>query len=157
LIGGNCGHTLRLSKATELTMKKLVITCSLMLAISGCATQPLSEYTPVVDPAKTKPQKFEADLTDCRAIALKVEADYKERQKQEMGTQIIVGLIVGAALGAAIGDSDYALAGAAYGAAAGAATPGDYTHDLVKYGPRRVVDRCMTERGHAILNDIGKG
>jgi len=46
--------------------------------------------------------------------------------------------------------------GAASGMAAGAAT-NDYSYDLVTYGPRRVVDRCMAERGHTILNDIGRG
>lgn len=46
--------------------------------------------------------------------------------------------------------------GAASGMATGAATD-DYTDDLVKFGRRRIVDRCMTERGHVILNDPGRG
>ena len=51
-------------------------------------------------------------------------------------------------------------AGLAYGAASGmaaGAANNDYTQDLVKFGPRRIVDRCMADRGHTILNDIGRG
>lgn len=137
-------------------MKK-ICTVFCLLALSGCV-QPvaLADYRPVVDPGRTNAAKFESDLTACRNIALKVEADYKQQQQSEMATNMIAGLIVGAALGAAVGNSDGAAYGAAYGATAGAAS-GDYTHDLVKFGPRRIVDRCMTERGHVVLSDLGKG
>lgn len=128
-------------------------------ALSACVpAEPLQEYRPVVDPARTNARKFEADLAACRNIALKLEADYKKRAEEEMAANLMVGLLAGAVLGAAAGgDMNYAAAGAAYGAAAGAAAPGDYSRDLVKFGPRRVVDRCMAERGHAILNDVGRG
>ena len=45
--------------------------------------------------------------------------------------------------------------GAVTGMASGAAN-NDYSHDLVKYGPRRVIDRCMADRGHRILSDLGR-
>lgn len=127
------------------------------LALSACEpVKPLTDYRPVVDPARTNQAKFERDLVECRNLAIKVEADYKARQQKEMGQNMMVGIVAGALLGAAVGNSDYAAAGALYGGAAGAAA-GDYTHDLVTYGPRRIVDRCMAERGHRILNDIGRG
>ncbi|SOC20628.1 hypothetical protein SAMN05877809_1139 [Rhodobacter sp. JA431] len=122
--------------------------------------QTLAEYRPVVDTARVRPAKYEADLEQCRAIAFKVEAEYKERQQKEMQQNMMVGILVGAVAGAVAGSNsgyqgDYIAAGAATGAMAGA-TSGDYDHDLVTYGPRRVVDRCMTGRGYNVLTDPGK-
>ena len=136
-------------------MKKVALAACCALSLAGCV-QPRAEYTPVVDTAYSSPAKFQNDLAACRNLALRVEADYKERQQKEMTGRMIAGLLVGAALGAAVGNHDTAAWGAAYGATAGAAT-GDYTHDLVTYGPRRVIVRCMAARGHVILNDIGRG
>jgi len=73
----------------------------------------------------------------------------------------MAGLLVGAITGAVVGGgSNYQGELTAYGAASGmaaGAAANDYSYDLVTFGPRRVVDRCMTERGHTILNDIGRG
>lgn len=139
-------------------MKAIPMAAIAALTLSACEPmEPLTEYRPVVDPARTNSAKFEKDLTACRNIALQVQADYQKRQQDQLAANLIAGILVGAALGAAIGDSgDWAAAGAASGAAAGLAN-NDYTHDLVTYGPRRIVDRCMAERGHKILNDIGRG
>ncbi|MFT4177833.1 MAG: hypothetical protein QM627_14445, partial [Luteolibacter sp.] len=63
-------------------MKKVALAACCALTLAGCV-QPLAEYTPVVDPARTNPAKFQSDLTACRNLALKVEADYKERQQKE--------------------------------------------------------------------------
>lgn len=132
------------------------------LAVAGCAElEPLTEYRPVVDPERTNMPHFERDLEACRDVALQVEADYRQRQQEQMGANIVAGLVVGAITGAVVGggtnyQGELAAYGAASGMAAGAAA-NDYTHDLVTYGPRRVVDRCMAERGHTILNDIGRG
>jgi len=121
----------------------------------------LTEYRPVVDAERTNMPRFERDLEACRAVAVQVEADYRQRQQEQMGANIMTGLLVGAITGAVVGggtnyQGELAAYGAASGMAAGAAA-NDYTHDLITYGPRRIVDRCMTERGHAILNDIGRG
>ena len=74
---------------------------------------------------------------------------------------MLVGLIAGALVGAAVGSgSDYQGDLAAYGAVSGMAAgaeSNDYTYDLVKFGPRRIVDRCVADRGHKVLSDIGKG
>ena len=132
------------------------------VAITGCAElEPLTEYRPVVDPERTNMPRFERDLEACRAVAVQVEADYRKRQQEQMGANIMAGLLIGAATGAIVGSgSSYQGELAAYGAASGmaaGAAANDYSHDLVTYGPRRVVDRCMAERGHTILNDIGRG
>ncbi len=123
--------------------------------------QPLSDYTPAVDPGKYSQAKYQSDLVQCRAVAEQVEADYKQRQQKETGQRLIGGILVGAALGAAVGtrslnQGDMIGTGAAIGGLAGA-TSGDYTNDLVTYGPRRVVDRCMQGRGYTLLTDFGRG
>ena len=139
-------------------MKKLSII--LILATSACGLEPLTEYVPIVDPYRVDEKKFTADLGQCRTLALRVEADYRKRQEEQMLQNMAVGLIAGALTGAVVGaGSDYQGELAAYGAVAGAsagANTNDYTYDLVKFGPRRVVDRCMTNRGHELLNDIGR-
>ena len=133
-----------------------------VLTVACCAElEPLTEYRPVVDPERTNMPRFERDLEACRAVAVQVEADYRQRQQEQMGANIMAGLLVGAITGAVVGSgSDYQGELAAYGAASGmaaGAAANDYSYDLVTYGPRRVVDRCMAERGHTILNDIGRG
>jgi uncharacterized protein YcfJ len=143
-------------------MKTRALGLAAALAVSGCAElEPLTEYRPIVDPERTNMPRFERDLEACRAVAVQVEADYSKRQQEQMGANIMTGLLVGAITGAVVGggtnyQGELVAYGAASGMAAGAAT-NDYTHDLVTYGPRRIVDRCMAERGHAILNDIGRG
>lgn len=132
------------------------------VAVAGCAElEPLTEYRPVVDAERTNMPRFERDLEACRAVAVQVEADYRQRQQEQMGANIMAGLLVGAITGAVVGGgTDYQGELAAYGAASGmaaGASANDYSYDLVTYGPRRIVDRCMAERGHAILNDIGRG
>jgi len=126
-----------------------------MTLLGACVSEPLTEYRPVVDPSKSSPARFEQDLAACRSIALQAEAEYKRRQDEQMGQNIMAGLIVGAIAGAAIGDSgNYAAAGAAYGAGAGMAATDT---ELAYGGPRRIVDRCMADRGHVILSDLGRG
>lgn len=130
--------------------------------VAACQpVQPLSEYAPAVDPGKYSQAKYQSDITQCRLVAQQVEADYKQRQQKEAGQRLISGLIVGAVLGAAVGtrsanQGDMIATGAAVGGLAGAGS-GDYTHDLVTYGPRRVVDRCMEGRGYKLLTDFGRG
>jgi uncharacterized protein YcfJ len=75
-----------------------------MLAIAGCAElEPLTEYRPVVGPERTNMARFERDLEACRAVAVQVEADYRQRQEEQMGANIMAGLLVGAITGAVVG------------------------------------------------------
>lgn len=122
--------------------------------------QPLAEYRPVTDPTARTASRYDADRADCITIATRVEADYRERQQREALQNAIAGAIFGAAIGAVAGSGtgaqgDWIAAGAAYGAV-GSAGSGDYGYDLVTYGPRRIVDRCMASRGHVILGDLGR-
>lgn len=143
-------------------MRKLVVCTLLVSTLAACEPpEQLTDYRPVVDPGRTNAAKFESDLVACRNIAVTVEADYKKKQTDQMVAGLIAGALVGAATGAVVGNNtgyknDYILAGTAAGAAGGAAST-DYSYDLVKFGPRRIVDRCMADRGHSILNDPGRG
>lgn len=132
-------------------MKPLLSALALPLLLAGCV-QPLAEYTPVVDPARSGPG-YQADLAECRAIAAGAEAEYNQRATDQMVAGIIVGGLVGAAVGNAYGGS-YGNEGAAWGAALGASTADT---ELAAGGPRRIIDRCLAGRGHAVLNDLGQG
>lgn len=124
------------------------------VVLSACVA-PLEEYRPVVDPSASSPAKYERDLEQCYAVAKQAEADYQQRQQEQLGANIMVGILVGALTGAAIGDSsDWAATGAVVGGVAGAA---ETDTELAVGGPRRIIDRCMTARGHVILSDLGRG
>lgn len=143
-------------------MKIVLIAVVASAVLAACQpVDQLADYRPVVDPGRTDAAKFESDLTACRNIATQVEKQYKDQQAKEVIGGLIAGAIVGAATGAALGHNSgnqgtYVRTGVAAGAIGGAAS-GDTDYDLVKFGPRRVVDRCMAERGHAILSDLGRG
>jgi len=138
-----------------------IVLISLSALVACTPPEKLADYRPVVDPATIKPAKFNRDLDACRLIALKLQADYEKRQQRELGRNLLIGVIAGAVTGAIVGNNtgyqnNYIAAGAASGAVAGM-TNQEYGTDIVKYGPRRVVDRCMTMRGYAVLNDLGRG
>lgn len=135
-------------------MKKLFAAGAMCALLSACV-QPLEEYRPVTDPSSPSYRRYEADLQACYAIAKKAEAEYQAKQQKEMGQKMMAGILIGAIAGAAIGDSsEWAAVGAAQGAAAGAAATDT---ELAVGGPRRIIDRCMTQRGHVVLSDLGRG
>ena len=142
-------------------MRKFIFCLPILGAVACDPVAPLTEYTPIVDPGKVSAARFQKDLVECRNLALQVEAEYKAKQEKEATQNLLAGMLVGALVGAAVGNNsgyqhDYITAGALAGAS-GAVGSGDYTYDLVTFGPRRVVDRCMTGRGYNILSDIGRG
>jgi hypothetical protein len=135
-------------------MKLGILPVVTLCALSGCV-QTLEEYRPVVDSSATNSGRYERDLAACYSIAKQAEAEYQKRQQDELGANLIAGVLAGALVGAAVGDnSDWAKTGAVYGAAAGAANTDT---EMAVGGPRRIIDRCMTDRGHRILSDFGKG
>ncbi|MBC6442119.1 MAG: glycine zipper family protein [Rhodobacteraceae bacterium] len=135
-------------------------------ALAACGVQePLTNYQPVVDMQGVNPVKYQADLQACNNIGLQVESRYNERARQEANAALgnmLIGAAVGAAIGSAVGDGgryqgEWTRAGAVGGAAAGLDSLDEYTRERVKYGPRRVIDRCMHNRGYKVLNDLGWG
>ena len=135
-------------------MKYRILSMAAICVVSGCM-QTLEEYRPVVDPNSSNFSNYDNDLAGCYSIAKRAQADYLKRQEAEMGANLVAGLLAGALVGAAVGDSsDWAKTGAVYGATAGVASTDT---ELAVGGPRRIIDRCMTERGYKIYSDLGKG
>ncbi|WP_278922718.1 glycine zipper family protein [Pseudophaeobacter profundi] len=142
-------------------MKKYFILINLILISSGCAPPSLATYEPVVDPYSTDMAAFQPDLVQCRGIASAAKAKYEKQASQQAATNLMVGAVSGALVGAAVGtgsanQGNLIATGAAAGAAGGATAGSEYA-TLVKYGPNRIVDRCLTNRGYKLLNDIGMG
>ena len=72
-----------------------------------------------------------------------------------MTVGFIIVAIAGGAMGPATGEAgDGAIVGASLCALEGGLAETD--HDLMT-SPRKIVDRCMQNRGYDILNDEGKG
>ncbi|MFB9148715.1 glycine zipper family protein [Roseovarius ramblicola] len=122
-----------------------------ILSLSACAAQPVSmqDYRPVIDPARVDQASFEKDLPECRKIGEEVYQKAYEQYQNEVVASILLGAAVGAAGGAMI-DGDYAGAGAV-GGATGAAAGTVYRAGDLQRGPKAIVDRCLSNRGHEIL------
>ena len=142
-------------------MNKFLISGALSIVCAGCSPPSLATYEPVVDPYSTDMAAFQPDLVQCRGIASEVKTKYEKQASQQAATNLLVGAASGALVGAAVGtgsanQGNLIANGAAAGAAGGAAAGSEYAN-LVRYGPNRIVDRCMTNRGYKLLNDIGLG
>ena len=140
-------------------MKNPAFALLLVAALAACATQePIYAYRPVVDPGRTDMARFENDLVACRNIAIQLEAEQNQRTSSQRGGNMLAGAVTGAALGALLGtgsgnQGNLIKAGVAAGAVSGAVK----NDDPGSMQPRRVVDRCMQQRGHVLLNDPGRG
>ena len=134
----------RARTATPLALAGLV---TLPLALAACGYQPsLGDYRPVVDSYNTDMAAYEADRGQCVAVAMQAQAEYERQQRLKRESNMTIGLIVGAIAGAAVGGT--------LGALEGGLAETDY--DPVT-SPRKIVDRCMKNRGYEILSDLGKG
>lgn len=147
----------RARTATPLVLAGLV---TLPLALAACGYQPsLGDYRPVVDSYNTDMAAYEADRGQCVAVAMQAQAEYERQQRLKRESNMTIGLIVGAIAGAAVGSvsgdaGDGAVVGGTLGALEGGLAETDY--DPVT-SPRKIVDRCMKNRGYEILSDLGKG
>ena len=134
----------RARAATPLALAGLV---TLPLALAACGYQPsLGDYRPVVDSYNTDMAAYEADRGQCVAVAMQAQAEYERQQRAKRESNLTVGLIVGAIADAAVCDT--------FGALEGGLAETD--HDPVT-SPRKLVDRCMKNRGYKILSELGKG
>lgn len=121
------------------------------VALTACTTETLATYEPVVDRPGSR---YAADLAECRALGATAEAEYTRRMGNELVGNLIIGALAGAAIGNAYGDGAYSRDAALYGAVSGI----NATDTEAAYGgPRRIIDRCLVSRGHAVLSDVGRG
>ena len=98
--------------------------------------------------------QYNRDITECRSVAAGAMAQAKQRRDAKIAPNILTGLLIGATIGNASGigsdtRKDSTKQGAVFGALAGAAGGGGD----VELGPRRIIDRCMANRGYDLLND----
>ena len=137
--------------------------CALLLTtalLAGCGYQPsLQTYRPVVDSYQTDMSAYEADRAECVTVALQAQAEYDRQQKAQRESNMTIGMVVGALSGAVIGSlsgdaGEGAVVGGTLGALEGGLAETDY--DPVT-SPRKIVDRCMKNRGYEVLSDLGKG
>jgi outer membrane lipoprotein SlyB len=130
------------------------------LFLAACGYQPsLSDYRPVVDSFTTDMAAYEVDRGQCVTIGLQAQVEYERQKKAQRESNMTIGLIVGAIAGAAVGSvsgdaGDGAVVGGTFGALEGGLAETGY--DPVT-SPRKIVDRCMKNRGYDILSDMGKG
>ena len=118
--------------------------------VSACTEAPLENYEPVVDRFLVDQVQYNRDITECRSVATGAMAQAKQRRDAQMAPNILTGLLIRATIGNASGiGSDTRKDSTKQGALAGAAESGED----VKLGPRRIMDRCMANRGYDLLND----
>ncbi|HEU0118655.1 MAG TPA: glycine zipper family protein [Alphaproteobacteria bacterium] len=123
----------------------VIATISIMLSsllLSACA----DSYQPVVDMKHVDPNKYQADLAECRQYANQVDV------AGDAGTDALVGAGIGAAGGAVLGAiTGSAGMGAAIGAAGGGIAGG--TGGGLNSGQRQknIINNCLKGRGYKVL------
>ena len=93
---------------------------------------------------------YEGDRTQCVNVAAQVQAEHDRREKEQRQSNMTVGYIIGAIADAAVGsatgeDGDGAIVGATLGTLEGGLAETDYDPMTC---PRKIVDRCMQNRGY---------
>ena len=119
------------------------ISVAALSMLAACGTRPsLVDYRPVVDSYNTNMANYEGERTQCVNVAMQAQAEYDRREKEQRQSNMTVGFIIGAIVGATLGTLEGGLA--------------ETDYDPMT-SPRKIVDRCMQNRGYEILNDEGKG
>ena len=145
---------------TRATLTAPLCLAAASLSLAACGYQSsLRDYRPVVDSYTTDMAGYDADRAQCVNIAMQAQAEYERQQRAQRESNLTIGLIVGAIAGAAVGSAtgdagDGAIVGGTLGALEGGLAETDY--DPVT-SPRKIVDRCMKNRGYKVLSDLGKG
>lgn len=115
----------------------------LILSFIACGSGRGPGYSgPIIDPQGVDMTRYEADLSECRAIADQVPVG--ERAVVGAAT----GAVIGGAVGAVVGNRNTATRGAGVGAIGGGvrgASSGMSERD-------RVVHNCLRGRGYRVLN-----
>lgn len=109
------------------------------LLLGGCFNTG-AKHRPIVD--GSEPEKYEADLADCQALARQ-----REHMNEDVKLETAKSAAVGGVLGAVAEGVPGAIAGAVVGAGGGAAQGAQMTVRERK----SIVIRCMAGRGHKVL------
>jgi hypothetical protein len=116
-----------------------------IFAISGCAT--ITEQNPIIDQKMSDMTNYNSDLSECREIAMQVDAGESFLKSAAVGT------LTGAAIGAVVGIFDDKNFGKSVGiGAAGGAVGGGIKGGLETFDDRKeVVAKCLDGRGYTVL------
>lgn len=112
------------------------------LVLGGCFNTG-AKHRPIVD--GSDPQKYEADLADCQALARQ-----REHMNEDVKLEMVKSAVIGGVLGAVAEGVPGAIAGAAVGAGGGAVQGAQMTVRERK----SIVIRCMAGRGHKVLESV---
>lgn len=124
-----------------MTLRTILLSLS-VLTLSACA----SSYDPVVDPKHTNMANYDRDLTECHALADKV--DVLKETFIGVGGGGLLGGAGGAALGAMSGNAGQ---GAAAGALLGAGAIGGTGYQAVYLRQLTIINNCLKGRGYKLL------
>jgi hypothetical protein len=124
---------------------RIVPFLGLVFALSGCAT--ITEQNPVIDQKMSNMTNYNSDLSECREIAMQIDAGESFVKSATIGT------LTGAAIGAVVGIFDDKNFGKSVGiGAAGGAVAGGIQGGLETFEDRKeIVAKCLDGRGYAVL------
>ena len=153
--------------------KTAVLILGAAVILGACQTTNtinLATYAPVIDTYQVDQAQYNIDLTQCRELGQRAQIAYnaqREKEQEQAFKSALIGAVAGAAIGRVASNNSSSLssgrattAGALYGGAIGGAIGADgvdYSRTIAKFGPTRVVDDCMTNRGYEILSIRGFG
>lgn len=128
---------------------------AMILAVTGCATQPMGPRVSVM-PASNKPfEVFQQDQAICRQYAdQQVGGQVQSANNQAVGGAIL-GTVLGAGLGAAVGGGRGAAIGAAGGAVAGTAVGASGSQGAgrgIQHEYDAAYSQCMYSRGNQVAS-----
>ena len=134
-------------------MKPSILAMAALVALGGCATQPLGPTVSVM-PAPNKPfQVFQDDQAVCKDYAGRDVAGGAEAANQQAVGAAILGTALGAAIGASTGRGRNTTVGAVTGAAVGTAV-GASMSQRKQYTLQERYDiaysQCMYARGNQV-------
>lgn len=134
LVKPDCLNTL-IGDAT-MNYQALILLITALLLATGCAAR----NQVVIDPSGVQMERYQADLAQCKQIAMQVE------QKALGGA--VGGALAGALIGASLGNSKTAKKIAGAGAVTGTARAAHST----KKERLKVTKNCLRNRGYTVLN-----
>jgi len=117
-----------------------------LLIVTGCASNYVETYEPVIDTQNVDLNSYARDLNQCRSFAVREDPTAKAAQGAVAG--ILVGALLEAALGSSFGQAGRgagigAAEGGVIGVVGGAASGIEAQQTIVK--------RCLAGRGYALL------
>lgn len=134
--------------------KTMAVSLWALMALAGCATQPMGPKVQVM-PAANKPfEVFQQDQATCKQYAADQVGGQAEAANEKAVGTAVLGTALGAGLGAAVGDGHGAAVGAATGSVAGTAIgAGNSQRDQksIQQQYDNAYAQCMYAKGNQVV------